>query len=65
MFRISGYFKDDGAEFENYLVCSDPNPIKEDDDVFYYGLNALDIMALIALGDNSTLEFTITSYKKD
>ena len=62
-FKISGYYKDDKREFENYLVSSSDD-VQDDDAIFFYGLNESNIKTAIAVGEGTGLEFVITSYSK-
>lgn len=65
-FLISGYWKDDGHAFEDYLVTNydDEEENKQiDDDVFYYGMEESDIQEAIKEGENTIEVFVITSYK--
>lgn len=66
-FSICGHYKDDGIEFKNYIICEDENDNyqeKEESDIFFYGLNEQDIKKHIELGENTWLEFVITSYEE-
>jgi len=64
-FSVSGYWKDDKTEFENYIIKEfDDVDENEDIEIFYYGLSASDIKTLIDEGDKSNQEFVITSYKE-
>lgn len=62
-FLINGYWKDDKSEFNNYLVSS-YDDCNEDDDVFYYGMDENEIVGAIKDGEQTNLEFVITSYTK-
>lgn len=66
-FSICGHYKDDGIEFKNYIICEDENDNyqeEEESDIFFYGLNEQDIKKHIELGENTWLEFVITSYEE-
>lgn len=68
IFSISGYFKDDKSEFQNYLVytfdgISESEEINEED-IFFFGLSEEEIKEAIKYPENSNLDFVITSYKK-
>jgi hypothetical protein len=64
-FLIDGYWKDDKARFTNYLVTEfDDDNVEDDDDAFYYGLSEQDIVDAINDGEQTSLEFVITSYTK-
>lgn len=69
MFRISGYWKDDLDEFEDYLVVSDDyhkgTPVSEDEKIFFYGLNEEDIKQMIEDGEETGEDFVITGYSID
>jgi len=60
---ISGYWKDDKVEFENYMVYAYDGVIEEDDSIFYYGLSEDKIKEAISLGIETDLEFVITKYQ--
>ena len=64
-FAISGYWLDDKTTFENYIVTNfdDVDP-EQEDTVFFYGLSETDIQKAIAGGEDTTLEFVITSYEE-
>jgi hypothetical protein len=70
LFSISGYYKDDKSEFSDYLVYEydnqplDDNGNETDDDIFYYGLSEHEITQAISEGENTSLEFVITSYER-
>lgn len=66
VFSIDGYWKDDKVEFQGYLVYEydDLHPSIDDDDILYYGLSEEDIKSAIQDGENTTLDFVITSYEK-
>mgnify|MGYP001101960302 FL=1 len=66
--KISGYWKDDKSEFEDYIVRAyDDEPSEDDeftdDDIFYYGLSESEIQSAIKDGENTGLDFVITSYE--
>lgn len=65
LFKISGYWKDDKSEFNDYLVCEydDCPENMNDDDIFYYGLSEEEIKSAIKDGADTGLEFVITRYK--
>lgn len=63
-FTINGYWKDDHTEFTNCVVKStDDSDYDNDDDIFYYGLSENDIKECIKFGEDTALEFVITSYE--
>lgn len=66
--RINGYWKDDKTEFNDLLVREYDDTfyygMSEDDDIFYYGLSEGDIVEEIENGENTSLEFVITSHEK-
>lgn len=65
-YLINGYWKDDKSEFKNYLVKDTHDVIeKEDDSIFWYGLSEKGIQEAIKVGEDTTLEFVITSYKRN
>ena len=63
-FEISGYWKDDQSEFEGYVVTNydDCEEGVDDDAIFHYGLSEEEIIQAIEDGDDTGLEFVITSY---
>lgn len=66
-FYISGYWRDDAENFEDYIVKdSDFTEDQElnDDDVFFYNLTEQDIQNEISAGSKGDLEFIITSYSE-
>ena len=60
-FSISGYYKDDGSEFEGYIVKEFDHVDEEDDDVFYYGLSEKDLRES---SFDDGLEFVVTSFEE-
>jgi hypothetical protein len=66
VFSINGYWKEDKAEFEGYLVYEydDMHPTINDDDILHYGLGEEEIKAAIQDGENTIHDFVITSYEK-
>jgi len=66
-FYISGYWKDDDEEFEDYLVtdASDEDEVDvPDGKIFYYGLSEENIIDCIAFEKGTDLEFVIESYEE-
>lgn len=65
LYLISGYWKDDKSEFNNYLVSEfhDVPEGHKDDDIFYFGLSESNIKEAIKEKENNSLDFVITSYK--
>jgi hypothetical protein len=66
-FNISGYWKEDQTEFEDYIVKEfDDVDEAMDDQIFYYGLSETDIIDAIENGsEDDALEFIITSYSEN
>ena len=68
IYSISGYWKDDQDEFEDYLVCDDEYNKDAhdaiDEKIFFYGLSKEDIEQMIEDGEETGEDFVITSYKK-
>lgn len=63
-YSVDGYWKDDDAEFQNYIVTNYDDDNDEDDtEIFFYGLDESDIKQAIKDGRNSALDFVITNYK--
>ena len=62
VFSISGFWKDDESEFEDFLVAEydDVPEGYDEEDIFYFGLSERDILGS-RLEDG--LEFVITSYQ--
>ncbi|MFZ1704366.1 MAG: hypothetical protein WAT79_08460 [Saprospiraceae bacterium] len=68
LFKISGYWKDDGKEFSDYIVSaydgfSDDENIEIDDEIFFYGMSEEEIKEAIVHGQETGEDFVITSYK--
>lgn len=65
-FEISGFFKDDGAEFSGLLVHAydDCPSDMDEEDVFLFGMDESAIQKEIELGDETGADFVITSYTK-
>lgn len=66
-FSIDGYWKDDKSEFYDYIVKEyDDSEGDEELDalIFYFGMGENEIKDAIAMGENTTDEFVITSYKE-
>jgi hypothetical protein len=61
-FLISGYWKDDKTEFQDYFV-TDYDSVEDDDDYFYFRINKEEIKEAIELKEETGLEFVITTYK--
>jgi hypothetical protein len=62
-FLVNGYFKDDKAEFTDYLIReTDEVDMETDEDVFFYGLSEKEIKEAIELGEATVHDFVITSY---
>ena len=68
IFSISGFYKDDKTEFKDYLVyaydCAPEDEDINDEDIFFYGLSEEQIISAIKSGENTDLDFVITSYEK-
>ena len=64
-FKISGYWKDeDNSEFSGYIVTDSDSVDEENDDlIFFYGLSENELKEAIELGEDTALEFVITSYE--
>ena len=65
-FSINGYWKNDGEQFEDYIVSSQSDsgvidPI--DEVIFYYNLSEEEIKKAIINKENTDLDFVITEYK--
>ena len=62
-FKIQGYWLDDKSEFSGIVKEYDDYNEEEEDDIFFYGMGEADIKEAIKEGENTTLDFVITSYK--
>lgn len=69
IFQISGYWKEDGEEFDGYLVAAESDDQYDDDDypdnddeIFFYGLNEQQIKDAIEEGEEFEEDFVITGY---
>jgi len=66
-FSINGYWKDDKSEFNDYIV-KEYNDVEEDeqadDRIFEYGWNETDLKDAIKSGEESVMDFVITSYEE-
>jgi hypothetical protein len=62
-FEIQGYWKDDKSEFSGIVKEYDDYIEEEEDDIFLYGMGESDIKEAIKDGENTNLDFVITSYK--
>jgi hypothetical protein len=62
VYRVSGYWKDDGSEFNDYLISEYDDVPKgyDDDDIFYYGLSEDNLKNS---SKDDILEFVITDYE--
>ena len=62
LFSINAYWKDNRTEF-SALVCSQEFEQAQfnDEDIFYYGMSKSEIIKAITNGENTDLEFVITS----
>ena len=68
-FSIEGYWKDDKTEFSGIVTNYDDAELDEDgnevdDDIFYYGLDEDEIKEAIEMGEDTALDFVITSYEE-
>lgn len=64
-FSINGYWKDDKSEFEGFIVKEyDDMNEEEDDDVFFYGMGESDLNDAVEHGENTSLDFVVTSYEE-
>ena len=64
IFVISGYWKDDGTEFNDYFVAEATGD-EVVDYFFFYDMNEEEIKDAIALGEDTEHDFVITSYRKE
>ena len=62
VYRVSGYWKDNKSEFNDYLITEYDDVPKgyDDDDIFYYGLSEDDLKNS---SKDDILEFVITDYE--
>jgi hypothetical protein len=66
-FEIEGYWKDDKSEINGYIVKEYDDAEQDeqaDDEIFEYGWSETDLKEAIAVGENTMLDFVITSYKE-
>ena len=64
-FSIDGYWLDDKSEFNGLIVKEyDDMNEEEDDDVFFFGMGENDLKNAIEDGEETTLDFVITSYEE-
>ena len=63
VFMVSGYWKDDKSEFNDYLISEYDDVPKgyDDDDIFYYGLSETNLKNS---SENDGMEFVITEYRR-
>jgi len=63
LFMVSGYFKDDKSEFNDYLIYEFDDVPKgyDDDDIFYYGLSETNLKNS---SENDGMDFVITEYRR-
>jgi hypothetical protein len=66
-FSINGYFKNDKSKFEGYIV-KEYNDVEQDeqadDRIFEYGWSETDLKDAIKSGEESVVDFVITSYEE-
>lgn len=62
-FEIEGYWKDDKSEFSGIIKEYDDFNEEEDDEVFFFGMSEDTIIETINAGEDTSLDFVITSYK--
>lgn len=64
-FSVNGYWLDDNEPFEGFVFKEyDDMDEDEDDDVFFYGMGEKDLIDAIKFGEETTLDFVITSYEE-
>jgi hypothetical protein len=62
-FEINGYWKDDKSEFSGIVKEYDDFNEEVDNEVFFFGMSEDEIIETIKAGEDTTLDFVITSYK--
>ena len=64
-YEISGYWKDNGEEFDGYVV-KEFDDLEEDvdEDIFEFGWGEHDLIQAIEDGDDTVLDFVVTSYEE-
>ncbi len=64
-FEISGYWLDNGEEFEGYVV-KEFDDLEEDvdEDIFEFGWAERDLQSAIEAGNDTVLDFVVTSYEE-
>lgn len=65
-FEFDGYWKDDKTEVNGIIKEFDDSEETEelDEQIFYYGMSENDIKQAIEDGENTMLDFVITSYSE-
>ena len=69
-FVVDGYWKDDKSSINGYIVTDMDSSVGypvnglTDDDIFFYGLNELEIQEAIELGEDTVQDFVITTYSE-
>lgn len=66
-FSINGYWKDDKSEFEGYIVKEYDDVESDeqaDDRIFEYGWSETNLKDAVAGGEETVLDFVITSFEE-
>lgn len=65
-FEIDGYWKDDKEAFFGFIVKEYDDMLDGDDDdnIFFYGMSEHDLQCAVESGEDTALEFVVTSYKQ-
>ena len=63
-FSISGYWKDDKTPIENYIVTSTMELLREDEEIFMYGLTAEELASMVQRGEDTEYDFVVTSWEE-
>jgi hypothetical protein len=63
-FEIEGYWKDTKEEFSGLIVKEYDDMGDDDDDVFFYGMGVEDLEGCIEDGENTALDFVVTSFSE-
>jgi len=69
-FVVDGYWKDDKSSINGYIVTDMDSSVGypvnglTDEDIFFYGLNELEIQEAIELGEDTVQDFVITTYRE-
>lgn len=65
IYSINGYWKDNKSPFYGYQVTDTDDTLPEelDQDIFFYGLSEKDLQEAVEQGEDTSLQFVITSFE--